>query len=176
MTLAFSKGDAQYKFVLGIEGMGTVDGIYSADETVLNLNYADGTNEALDYVFEDGTLVINGGMVFEKTGGGVNKENLTAAQILIYSVVGFLVVFAVLLVLFVVITVQGKIFDKVAKKNEKVAEEIPAVATEDEVLLINVDDESAAMIMAIVAEETGIPIEELYFKSIRLIEEGEEVK
>ncbi len=175
MTLEFSKGEAGYKFVLTMDGMGSVDGIYLADGSVLTLNYVDGTLETLDYVFEDNALIINGSMVFEKTAGGVNTEKLTAVQILIYSAVGFLVVFAVLFVLFIVITLQGKIFDSTAKKTETVTEETQSVP-EDEVLLVNTDDESAAMIMAIVAEETGIPIEELYFKSIRQIEEGEDVK
>ena len=36
--------------------------------------------------------------------------------------------------------------------------------------LTNVDEKTAAMIMAIVCDESGIPPQELYFKSIRLLE------
>lgn len=35
--------------------------------------------------------------------------------------------------------------------------------------LVNVDDETAAMIMAIVSDESGIPLQELEFKSIKLL-------
>ena len=37
--------------------------------------------------------------------------------------------------------------------------------------LQNVDDQTAAMIMAIISDTTGIPLDELCFKSIRLITE-----
>lgn len=37
--------------------------------------------------------------------------------------------------------------------------------------LTNVDEPTAAMIMAIVSDESGIPISELCFKSIRLVSE-----
>lgn len=39
--------------------------------------------------------------------------------------------------------------------------------------LIDVDEKTAAMIMAIVCDETGTPPNELYFKSIRLIQNQE---
>lgn len=42
---------------------------------------------------------------------------------------------------------------------------------QDELKLVNVDEKTAAMIMAIVADESNIPVNELYFKSIKLIEE-----
>lgn len=41
-----------------------------------------------------------------------------------------------------------------------------------ELKLKNVDEATAAMIMAIVSDESGIPLTELCFKSIRLIEPG----
>ncbi|MBN1891216.1 MAG: hypothetical protein JW780_00380 [Clostridiales bacterium] len=39
--------------------------------------------------------------------------------------------------------------------------------------LRNVDEATAAMIVAIVSEESGIPMNELIFKSIRLVETGD---
>ena len=39
-----------------------------------------------------------------------------------------------------------------------------------ELKLYNVEERTAAMIMAIVSDESGIPLSELYFKSIKAIE------
>ncbi|RCX18412.1 oxaloacetate decarboxylase gamma subunit [Anaerobacterium chartisolvens] len=41
-----------------------------------------------------------------------------------------------------------------------------------ELKLINVDEKTAAMIMAIVSHESGIPLSQLSFKSIRALEES----
>jgi len=38
--------------------------------------------------------------------------------------------------------------------------------------LKNCDEKTAAMIMAIVADDSGIPLEELVFKSIKLVEKN----
>ncbi len=48
----------------------------------------------------------------------------------------------------------------------------PALA--ETLQLKNVDEPTAALIMAIVSDELEIPLEELWFKSIRAIEEGNE--
>lgn len=165
------------KFAIS-DGTTTQDGVYSYDGATLTLIYSDGFEEALAYSLSGDTMIINEFFVFTRGGA---SGGLTGAQILTYSVVGFLMVFAVLFILFIVITLQGKIFDAKGKKNvsaDEVGEtESPSqtASLPDEVRLTNVDEESAAMIMAIVADETGVPIEELYFKSIKLVE-GEEDK
>ena len=53
---------------------------------------------------------------------------------------------------------------------------VPAAPASDEMFssgslkLKNCDEKTAAMIMAIVADDTGIPLNELVFKSIKLVE------
>lgn len=42
-----------------------------------------------------------------------------------------------------------------------------------ELKLIGVDEKTAALIMAIVSDESGIPLSQLQFKTIRLLSEGE---
>lgn len=46
-----------------------------------------------------------------------------------------------------------------------------APGTAGEIKLYNVPDKQAAMVMAIVAEHTGLPLNQLRFRSIRLIEQ-----
>ena len=47
--------------------------------------------------------------------------------------------------------------------------ELPANQSQGEINLYSVDDKTAAMIMAIVSDTTQIPLNELYFKSIKEI-------
>ena len=96
-----------------------------------------------------------------------------------------LVVFGVLFIMFVLISLSGKIFASASsvKKEEPKAEiaAAPAVAAapaapEEEfssgtLKLKGCDEKTAAMIMAIVSDNTGIPLSELVFKSITLVEE-----
>lgn len=98
-----------------------------------------------------------------------------------------LVVFAVLCIMYIMISLTGKIIagiTKEEKKEEKPAPSAapaPAVATaaaapEEEfssgtLRLKGCDEKTAAMIMAIVSDNTGIPLSELVFKSITLVEE-----
>ncbi|MBQ7624685.1 MAG: OadG family protein [Clostridia bacterium] len=85
------------------------------------------------------------------------------------SLLGIAVVFLMLAVLIVVISVMGKL--GLGKKKEArpvstgTVKSLPAYP--DTVDLINVDEKTAAMIMAIVADETEIPLSELRFISIR---------
>ncbi len=74
----------------------------------------------------------------------------------------------------VFILVMNKAFGLVEKKKSKPVPETPAQpkATEiPEVVLTNVSERDAAMIMAIVADESGIPVEELRFISIKEVQE-----
>ena len=55
----------------------------------------------------------------------------------------------------------------------RVTEESSTEAASEGLLkLIDVDEPTAAMIMAIVSDESGIPLSELCFKSIRLMQEN----
>lgn len=48
---------------------------------------------------------------------------------------------------------------------------LPATQSEGKLDLVNVDEPTAACIMAIVSNESGIPLNRLAFKSIRLMED-----
>ncbi len=96
---------------------------------------------------------------------------MSLVELLGNSVVGFLLVFAILLILMVFVLIINAIF-----KEKKVAA-TPSSEPEakkptglPEVILENVSEPDAAMIMAIVADESGIPIEKLRFISIREVE------
>lgn len=99
---------------------------------------------------------------------------------------GMSVVFAVLIFLILLILLQSYVARKLATWKEKEAQEIeapaeqayPAVAlaTElgepPELKLTGVDEKTAAIIMAIVCDETGIDPSMLYFKSIRAMDDS----
>ncbi len=92
-------------------------------------------------------------------------------------------VFVVLAALFTIVMVLSKVLG--LKANRKTAVEDSAVVvtpagtikdmdivqlSSGELKLKNVDEKTAAMIMAIVSDESGIPLSELCFKSITAID------
>ena len=94
------------------------------------------------------------------------------------------IVFAVLFLIFVIIRIFGAIVSSTAKKpaTAPAAPAAPAAApatAEDSgeefssgsLKLKGCDEKTAAMIMAIVSDNTGIPLNELIFKSITLVED-----
>ena len=95
-----------------------------------------------------------------------------------------LIVFAVLFIIFCLISISGKIFaslDKNKKPAKAAAPETKVVAAEPAseeefssgtLKLKGCDEKTAAMIMAIVSDNTGIPLSELVFKSITLVEKN----
>lgn len=111
-------------------------------------------------------------------------KHLTISEMLLNAGIVILVVFAVLLLMYILISVSGKIIAAISKLGTKEqpakATEAPAPAaaaaeSEEEfssgtLKLKNCDEKTAAMIMAIVADDSGIPLEELVFKSIKLVE------
>ena len=100
----------------------------------------------------------------------------------IYSVLGIAVVFCALAMLMVIIIV---LYNATNKKmaEEKPAEPVRAAApapepvlaagTAGNVKLYNTDPRDAAMVMAIVADQLGKPLNELRFISVKRIDEGE---
>ena len=94
-----------------------------------------------------------------------------------YALLGYAVVFLGLVLLMIVVTIIGKIFiakdakakaaAPVAAAPAPVAEPVYAPGTAGELKLYDTDVRDAAMIMAIVADELGAPLNELRFKSIR---------
>ena len=88
------------------------------------------------------------------------------------ALLGYCVVFFGLIALMVVVYVMGKIM--VASRSKKAAAApapaktaAPAPGSAGEVKLFNVSDREAAMLMAIVANKLGKPLNELRFKSIK---------
>ena len=108
-----------------------------------------------------------------------NLENISIGDAGITALLGYAVVFAGLIALMIVITLLGKAFS--VKKAAPAA--APAVAapvapaapvaepaapgTAGQLKLHDVPPKTAAMLMAIVAEETGKPLNELRFTSIK---------
>lgn len=110
--------------------------------------------------------------------------NIGTGDALLYAVVGFIVVFVALFIIIGAIKLTSRF---VGNKSEKPAEkkEIPAAAPVapvanaanaalapgscGEMKLNNVSDKDAAMIMAIIADETKTPLNELRFLSIKQI-------
>ena len=102
----------------------------------------------------------------------------TEAPPLVNAFLGYLVVFIGLVMLMIVIIVVGKIF---SAKKETPAEEkaapaaVPAAAapkklapgSAGDVKIYDTDPRDAAMIMAIVADKLGKPLNELRFRSIK---------
>lgn len=106
---------------------------------------------------------------------------------LIISLFCIALVFFVLAFLFVLINVQSKVLNKISNQitGKYTAKQVTDTtdATLDggengdgistgELKLINVDEKTAAIIMAIVSHESQIPLSELSFKSIKAIEES----
>lgn len=84
------------------------------------------------------------------------------------------VVFSVLIILFTIIRTFSFALKLLPKKAVEVPAAEVAVVEEEEfssgtLKLKDVDEQTAAMIMAIVSDESGIPLSELIFKSIKQI-------
>jgi len=114
-------------------------------------------------------------------------QHLTTAEMFLNAGIVILVVFGVLLLMYILISISGKIIEAITKigKKEEPAKAAPAPATaapavaaqgsgeefsSGSLKLKGCDEKTAAMIMAIVADDSGIPLEELVFKSIKLVE------
>jgi len=107
-----------------------------------------------------------------------NLINMNLGDAGLYAGLGYLVVFFGIVLLMVVVMIMGKIF--IASENKKkaavpaapvaepVAPVIPeAPGTAGQLKLHDVEPKTAAMVMAIVADKLGKPINELRFISIK---------
>lgn len=101
------------------------------------------------------------------------------------AIVGYCVVFLMLAILIVVIQIISKVLKAITKEDAQPAAAVPvaaAVAPEPEeapgaageLVLKDVSDRDAAMIMAIVADTLGKPVNTLHFKSIRKVDKEEQ--
>ena len=100
-------------------------------------------------------------------------ENLGIGDAAIVAILGYAVVFFGLVLLMVVVIIMGKIFMSL---NQKQAQAPAAAAVPDkpaapgaagELKLHDVEPKTAALLMAIVADKMGKPLNELRFKSIK---------
>ncbi len=98
------------------------------------------------------------------------------------SVIGILTVMLILAViacLIILVSKSIRALESFAEKKKATTATSPSVSVEPmpegissgEIELIGTDEKTAAVIMAIVSEKSGIPLSRLSFKSIRLIDE-----
>ena len=100
-------------------------------------------------------------------------EDITLSQAGVTALLGYAIVFLGLFLLMAVVMLFGKVFSiKKPANTPVVAEPAPiappaAPGSAGSLKLYNVDLKTAAMLMAIVADKMGKPINELRFLSIR---------
>lgn len=112
-----------------------------------------------------------------------SQDAMTMPRALLISVVGFITVIIILGVIALFIKFIAFIFRLIEKKNSKapVAAEassaaplgspLPDTQSQGELKLINTDEQTAAVVMALVSHQSGIPLNRLEFKSIKLMED-----
>ena len=111
-------------------------------------------------------------------------DAMTISKALLVALVGFCTVIIILAVIALFIKFIAYIFSLIAKKKVASApapaapvKHAPAVNTpvaatmRGQVKLIDVDEPTAAVIMALVSHNSGIPLEKLDFKSIKPLED-----
>lgn len=106
-----------------------------------------------------------------------NPAAISLGEAGLYGLLGYAVVFFGLILLMLVVIAIGKIFVASAEKKKAAAaqEAVPAApvaaptapGTAGALKLYNVEPKTAAMIMAIVADKLGKPLNELHFISIK---------
>lgn len=107
-------------------------------------------------------------------------ESLTPLQGIQISMYGFVTVFLMLAFLMGVITCINNVTSKLATKKlyepkTTTIEGVRPVSTPEyvgQIKLIEVDEKTAACIMAIISDETKIPLDQLIFKKITRMREG----
>ena len=105
---------------------------------------------------------------------------MTFGKALLIAVIGFLLVFLILGVIALFVRLLGTLFKDKNKKSATAPvpqTAVPATAappsnrSDGTLTLTNVTEEEAALIMAIVSNNTGVPLSRLRFDSIRLLED-----
>lgn len=107
---------------------------------------------------------------------------LEIPEALLISLIGVLVVMFELALLAIFILLMSKVFKNLGKKNKGETQETPEVVVPSgtplpetdsagKLDLVDVDEPTAAVIMAIVSDQSGIPLNRLSFKSIKKLED-----
>ena len=100
--------------------------------------------------------------------------NISFGDAALTALLGYLVVFFGLILLMVVVIIMGKIMVSRANKAKAAVPAAPAApGSAGELKLYDTDPRDAAMIMAIVADTLGKPINQLRFISIKEVKEDE---
>lgn len=108
--------------------------------------------------------------------------NISFGDAALTALLGYLVVFFGLILLMVVVIIMGKIMVNRANKAKAAVPAAPAAPAPEapaapgsagELKLYDTDPKDAAMIMAIVADALGKPINQLRFISIKEVKEDE---
>ncbi len=108
--------------------------------------------------------------------------NISFGDAALTALLGYLVVFFGLILLMVVVIIMGKIMVSRANKAKAAVPAAPAAPAPEapaapgsagELKLYDTDPKDAAMIMAIVADALGKPINQLRFISIKEVKEDE---
>ena len=101
-------------------------------------------------------------------------DPLGVLDALMIAVSGFFIVFLMLAVLWGIIVIISRAVTALAGTEQQSAAApapapAPAPAAPAAVVLEGIDETQAACVMAIVSHETGIPLDELVFKSIKAV-------
>lgn len=110
-----------------------------------------------------------------------SNDAMTNSRAVLISVIGFITVIIILGIIALFIKLIAFVFSLAEKKNESAAPvtavqtsngtPLPDTQSQGELKLINTDEPTAAVIMALVSHQSGIPLNRLEFKSIRLMED-----
>lgn len=111
-----------------------------------------------------------------------SENAMTISKALLVALVGFITVIVLLAIIALFIKFIAYVFSLFTKKKAAPAPAAvksapaPSVgktakALRSEIKLIDVDEPTAAVIMALVSHNSGIPLEKLDFKSIKLLED-----
>ena len=95
-------------------------------------------------------------------------DPLSLLDALMVALSGFVIVFIMLAVLWGIIMLVSRAVTGV-ERSPAAAPAAPAVQMPQQVVLEGVSEPEAACVMAIVSHETGIPLDELVFKSIKAV-------
>ena len=106
-------------------------------------------------------------------------NDITLGQAGLYALLGYAIVFFGIVLLMIVIILLGKVFTARARKTAPAAVPTPtelptpaaAPGSAGKLKLYNVEPKTAAMLMAIVADKLGKPINELRFLSIKEVDQ-----
>ena len=110
-------------------------------------------------------------------------ENIGILDAALVALLGYATVFLGIVLLMIVVVVMGKIFIAADKKSAEKAAAVPAAApapeapkatapgTAGQLKTYDVEPKTCAMLMAIVADKMGKPLNELRFISIKEVKE-----